>query len=563
MNPRCITAVNAAAGRPLSASQIKAIDDRISATMRRLARTDPNWKAKSIDTRMTEAATLAMQEIKAEAARKVENAQRQVLKTFETGTRIDKQQTLHTGWSRARSLVEDITHTQHYIEGIRKQAVGSLMDLIDAAGSTQGATAGRKVLQFLFDAENPQMTRDLVAEVFGGAKGSSGNTLAKQGARAWLDTIEAMRQRFNDAGGDVGKLDYGYLPQPHDQARVRDAGREAWAAKTLDKLDRTRYLREDGALMNDAEVLDLLRASWDTLATDGLNKTEPGAFRGNGAKANKGSDSRVIHFKDGEAFLAYNAEFGRGSMYDAMIGHIGAMSRDIGLVERMGPNPENQFRLQKDLAERADGGKERAFANRPDAYWAVVSGKTGAPDSARLAEIGQHVRNVQTFGKLAGAVLSSITDLGSIMVTAGFNKLDYWDLIKNTATAAGGDAKDFANMHGMISDSAANDMNRWMGENIANNWSGQTGERDHEAVSHERMDRHASPRLLADHAGRAGQTGGQGLGQPDRVGPHAPAAQGHHARRLGGDQRGQADGLPGAEDADARGHCIDRRPARC
>lgn len=488
MNPKCIAQVTAAAGRALTGAQIKAIDDRISETMRRLARQDPQgWQAKSMDQRVTEAATLAMQEVQAAAARKVENAQRQVLKTLETTNRIATQQQLHNGWSRSRALVEDLTHTQHYIEGLKKEAVGSLMDLIDAAGSKQGAGAGRRVLQMLFDAENPQMTRDLTAEIFAGTTGRSGNPEAKAGARAWLDTIEAMRQRFNAAGGDVGRLDYGYLPQPHDQARIRDVGADAWAAKTLDKLDRTRYLREDGTLMNDAEVLGLLRASWETLATDGLNKTEPGAFRGNGARANRGSDSRVLHFKDGDAFLAYNAEFGRGSMYDAMIGHIGAMARDIGLVERMGPNPENQFRLQLDLAERADGVIRTSFANKPQAYWSILTGKTGADANgkiwtpmtpftgqyANLANFGQHARNIQTFAKLGGAVLSSITDLGTIMVTTGYNKLSYWDLLKNTATAAGADAKEFANMHGLIAESMTQDLNRWQGENIANNWSGR------------------------------------------------------------------------------------------
>lgn len=474
MNPKCKAQVTAAAGRALSDAQFKAIDDRISETMRRLARQDPQgWQAKSIDQRMTEAAALAMQDIQATAARKVENAQRQVLKTVETTARIETQQRLHDGWSRSRALVEDLQHTHNSIQGEHKKYFGDLIGLIDAAGSKQGAGAGRRVLQVLFDAENPQMTKDLTAEIFAGATGRSGNAEAKAGARAWLDTIEAMRQRFNAAGGDVGQLDYGYLPQPHDQARIRDVGADAWAAKTLDKLDRTRYLREDGSLMNDAEVLGLLRASWETLATDGLNKTEPGAFRGNGARANRGSDSRVLHFKDGDAFLAYNAEFGRGSMYDAMLGHVGAMARDIVLVERMGPNPENQFRLQLDLAERADGGIKRAFGNKPQAYWSILSGKTGVPDSARLANFGQHARNVQTFAKLGGAVLSSITDLGTIMVTTGYNKLSYWDMLKNTATAGGDQAKEFANMHGMIAESAIQDVNRWQGEHIANNWSGR------------------------------------------------------------------------------------------
>ena len=473
MNPKCISQVSRAAGRALTQAEIKGLDDRMNQTMRMLARQDPaGWGAKSPDTRVMEAAAVAMKDMQAQAARKAENAQKQIIKTIETTTRIDTlKENLGSGTSRA--LVEDLNNTQLYVDGIKKQYTAGLMDLIEAAGSGQGATAGRRVLQFLFDAENPVMTRDLVAEIFAQGAGKTGNQIAQAGAKAWLQTIEAMRGRFNDAGGDVGKLDYGYLPQPHDSARVRNAGADAWAAATLPKLDRTRYLHDDGRLMNDAEVTGMLRSAWETLATDGLSKTEPGTFKGTGARANAGSDSRVLHFKDGESYLSYNAQFGLGGMYDGMIAHIGGMARDIGLVERMGPNPANQFRLQLDLAERADQGIKRSFGNKPQAYWDILSGQTGAPESARIAALGQHARNIQTFGKLAGAVISSITDLGTMVVTAGYNKLPYWDLLKNTMTAGGKDAKEFANTHGMIAESMISDLNRWQGENIANNWSGR------------------------------------------------------------------------------------------
>lgn len=473
MNPKCISQVSRAAGRALTQAEIKGLDDRMNQTMRMLARQDPaGWGAKSPDTRVMEAAAVAMKDMQAQAARKAENAQKQIIKTIETTSRIDTlKANLDSGTSRA--LVEDLNNTQLYVDGIKKQYTAGLMDLIEAAGSGQGATAGRRVLQFLFDAENPVMTRDLVAEIFAQGAGKTGNQIAQAGAKAWLQTIEAMRGRFNDAGGDVGKLDYGYLPQPHDSARVRNAGADAWAAATLPKLDRTRYLHDDGRLMNDAEVTGMLRSAWETLATDGLSKTEPGTFKGTGARANAGSDSRVLHFKDGESYLSYNAQFGLGGMYDGMIAHIGGMARDIGLVERMGPNPANQFRLQLDLAERADQGIKRSFGNKPQAYWDILSGQTGAPESARIAALGQHARNIQTFGKLAGAVISSITDLGTMVVTAGYNKLPYWDLLKNTMTAGGKDAKEFANTHGMIAESMISDLNRWQGENIANNWSGR------------------------------------------------------------------------------------------
>ena len=425
MNPKCISQVSRAAGRALTQAEIKGLDDRMNQTMRMLARQDPaGWGAKSPDTRVMEAAAVAMKDMQAQAARKAENAQKQIIKTIETTTRIDTlKENLGSGTSRA--LVEDLNNTQLYVDGIKKQYTAGLMDLIEAAGSGQGATAGRRVLQFLWDAENPVMTRDLVAEIFAQGAGKTGNQIAQAGAKAWLQTIEAMRGRFNDAGGDVGKLDYGYLPQPHDSARVRKAGADKWAADTLPKLDRTRYLHDDGRLMNDAEVTGMLRSAWETLATDGLSKTEPGTFKGTGARANAGSDSRVLHFKDGESYLSYNAQFGLGGMYDGMIAHIGGMARDIGLVERMGPNPANQFRLQLDLAERADQGIKRSFGNKPQAYWDILSGQTGAPESARIAALGQHARNIQTFGKLAGAVISSITDIGTTVVTAGYNKLPY------------------------------------------------------------------------------------------------------------------------------------------
>lgn len=472
MKPQCVAAVTQAAGRRLTDAEMQGIEDRLSAAMRRLARDDPQaWMAKPYDQQVLEGAQLAMQDMRADAQRKLANAQRQVVATAATEQRVRDLQA-NTDSGRNSALVEDINNTNLYADGIKRQSMSQLMDLIAATSSRQDASVGRRALMFLFDAQNPQMTQDLITEIFARGKGNSGNALAQQGAKAWLDVIEGMRQRFNAAGGDVGRLDYGYMPQAHDSARVRAATQDAWAAKTLPLLDRSRYLREDGSRMNDGEVLDFLRAAWDTIASDGLNKMEPGRFQGSGARANRRADARQIHFADGQAYLEYNRQFGMGTMYDAMRGHVGGMARDIALVERYGPNPSAQFTLQNDLARKADGGQKRIAGNFPQAYWDIVTGVTGSPESARLAQVGQTVRNIQTMGKLAGAVISSVTDLGTILVTAGYNKLPYWDLLRNTARAGTADAREFANTHGMIAESMMSDLNRWAGENIKNGWSG-------------------------------------------------------------------------------------------
>jgi len=484
VNPKCRANLNAArvqaGGKPLTDAQAANIEGRMRNTMRQLARTDPAWQSYPADQRMLLGAQQAAADIAAEARRKVDNAQRQVLKTAETVQRITDSMARQTEWTHSRALVEDMQRTANYIDGVKRDNARQLMGLIEAAASKKDTSLGRKALMVLFDAENPAMTRDVALEVFAQGKANTGNAMAKAGAEAWLAVTDAMRKRFNDAGGDVGKLDYGYLPQAHDAMRVLAKGQDAWAAEVLPLLDRNRYVNEAGARLPDAEVLDALKGAWETISTDGANKREPGAFKGAGSRANRGSESRQIHFKDGESYLAYQAKFGTGSMYDAMIGHIGGLSRDIGLVERYGPNPESLMRVQFDVAKRAD--EARGFFGQvaedqagPKAQWSVLSGASGAPVHAKVASVAAHVRNIETFGKLQGAVLSSITDMGTYFVTTGYNKMPYFDALTNLGRAAGKQDREFLNAHGLLAESMISDLNRWSGEHLAANWSGRIG----------------------------------------------------------------------------------------
>lgn len=477
MNPKCRTQLNAArqsaGGKALTDAQAKSIDDRMSDTMRRLARRDPHWQSYTPDQRLLMAAQQAAGDLAAEAARKVANAQRQALATAEVEQAITSTQA-RDGGGRNAALVHHIDQTNAYAEGIKRDALRGLVDLVEAAKSQQGAGPGRRALMFLFEAQNPIMSRDLALEIFGSGKAGTGNALAQRGAQAWLDTIESLRQRFNAAGGDVGRLDYGYLPQPHDQARVLSVGRDKWVADMLPLIDRSRYVDEAGARLPDSAVIDLLGSAWETISSGGLNKSTPGAFKGSGARANRGSDSRQLHFRDGQAYLDYLHQYGTGSMYDAMMRHISGLTRDIALVERYGPNPEAQMRLQTDLASRADGGPKRVFGNTPEAYWRVMSGAAASAESPLVARVASDIRNIESFGKLQGALLSSLTDIPTYFVTAGYNKLGYWDSLKALAqTATQGDTREFLTSHGIIAESMISDLNRWAGDNIRQNWSGR------------------------------------------------------------------------------------------
>lgn len=487
MHPKCIAAVQAAAGgRQISAGKLNAIEDAIkskTAELARRARKDPaeiaRWRALTPEQRMTEAAVAAMQDVQAEAALKVYRASLQVLREAETATRIAEQRALPgTTLSESQGLVRDIENTALHQHAVRDEAISGLTDLIDAAENRDGTGALRNLGMRIFDLDNPAMTADVVREVFGLADGRTGNVAAKKAAEAWLSTIESLRQRFNAAGGNIGKLGYGYLSQAHDAVRVAGAGPQAWAAKVLPLLDREQYVRPDGSLMDDAEVTKLLEAAHETIASEGDNKVAPGSFTGSGARANRGADHRVLHFKDGDAWMAYMKEYGEGSLYDAMMGHIGKMARDIGLIERYGPNPEKTYRIQSDIAERADGAgsmANRGFLNKPEAYWSIITGKSGTPENRVIAQVGNDVRNVQTAAKLGGATLSAISDVGTVAATLNYHKLPYFDMLANIGRRLkpGSEEADFLRAHGVIAESLASSMNRWTGDNMTHSLTGR------------------------------------------------------------------------------------------
>jgi hypothetical protein len=480
MHQNCVNSVNAAAGRTLTEAQLAKIEERLKGTMKRLAVSDPKaWSAMSRSDQVRMGAEAAMQDVKAEAEMKVKRAEMQAERTDATEQRVaDFRQ--QYGASRSRALVHDMQATSNYVEAIKVHSISRMADLMDAVTNSEGATAGRRVMMFLFDAENPHMTKDLVAEIFGNGDGRTGNKVAQEGAKAWLTVIEELRQRFNAAGGDIRKLLYGYIPQPHDAVRILKAGADAWTSKVLPMLDRAQYLNEDGTRMNDAQVMGYLHQAWETLSSEGMNMREAGAFVGEAARAKKGGEARGIHFKNADSYLQYMGEFGRGSPYDAMMGHIGSLSRSIGLVERYGPNPNAQMRLHFDLADKADGKLQRVgmglgpFRVDPKGLWNIVNGNASAPADTLYAAGGSVVRNVQVSSKLAGTVIKSLPDLSTFVNTVGYNKLSYWEAIKNLkAVATSADAREFMAMHGLIANSAIHEVNRFVVENIRQTWSGR------------------------------------------------------------------------------------------
>ncbi len=463
MKVECIEAVQKAIGRSITQQEARGIEEKILATQRRLAARDPKaWAAMPREGRLRAAAEAASKDLQHAAELKVTRA----ALTVEAHAR-HVPDVENAGKDGFKVIQRKLDQTDAYIKGVQHEYLQKTLDTIDYATTQDTGSLAMRGIRWISNLENPEKSLSFVREVFGK---DSGDTGAKAAAKAWLESVENMRQRFNQAGGDVRKLSYGYLPQPHDSGRIRETGLSTWVREVFPMVDRSRYVSETGNPLNDAEIGKLLEEAWRTISSDGWAKVEPGQFRGEGSLANAGSQARVIHFKDAESYVTYLGKYGHGTVFDALSGHIGWMARNIGMVEQFGPNPAALFRTMHDTAKQAGGVDRVNLLMNTEDMWKTLSGELNNPESQRAARIGQGLRNVEVFGKLQGATLSAVTDVPTYFVTLGYNRLNFWQGSINLVRAFGSDARHYADVAGLVAESKISDMNRWAEGNIGQGW---------------------------------------------------------------------------------------------
>jgi hypothetical protein len=242
----------------------------------------------------------------------------------------------------------------------------------------------------------------------------TGDAIAKKGAQAWLKMAEDFRMRFNDGGGNIGKLDDWGFPQHHSQELVAKAGRDTSVNAVLPALDRARYVDDAGVPMSEPALREFLGKAWDTIATNGYANMEPGQFKGTGAKANRHAEERQIHFKSADSYLTYWETFGEKTFPDILMGHVESMARDLAFVEHFGPNPDTAYRTLRDMAVRQQAvadptrlTKIEQQAVAVDRLWDTATGKTIPVANRAVARTFDALRNLNVAGKLGSAFWAS------------------------------------------------------------------------------------------------------------------------------------------------------------
>jgi len=423
MKDQCKAAVAKALGKAtLNQQEATDIENRIKDAMKSLAKKDiQNWRNLSDAEKLVKAGEFVAEDIQAQLKRKHAIATRDILTQNKNLAQLD-----HPTLS-ASEVVDRMVAPHGDMSGIQSidskaRAIASVYrgDLVDFYTNIKGG------LGVFTDAE---LVQKIVRERF---NDSTGDPLAKKISDKMGEVFEGMRERFNRAGGDIGKLDDWGLPQTHSLEKIVLAGKQAWVQKAEGLIDTSKYVHEDGTYYSQQEIRELLEYSFDTLSSNGANKTEIGrqSFGGNSKVTSRHSESRVLHFKDAESWMEYQSEFGGMPFVDLVEAHINGLSKDIAMVENLGSSPKNAMRILMDAAEQKDWqkgvdandtGKSR---KRAQTMFDEFTGQN-TPQSEVLANLGLAYRSMNVASMLGGTTISSVTDQAMIAKTASIHGIAY------------------------------------------------------------------------------------------------------------------------------------------
>lgn len=386
----------------------------------------------------------------------------QFIKKLQTQVRLDRQIHAHPK-NAAEGLLSTLTHdlagradglnVDKLREGIRGLAYADMPDMVlELSAKNLGLTRNRKLEQ------------NVVRALFGDTKDEAANKIAGQ----WRKGVEALRQRFIKAGGDMPELNDWIMPQNHDSRLLNNVTAEEWTDYIMPLLDREKTTDSiSGFPFEDDELRAVLADVYETLRTNGLNKMEPGQPKTRNL-ANKYKEHRFLFFKDADAWIKYNETFGNADIFKTLTEHIDNMANDIAFLEVWGPNPDLMKSYMSDMVRKEaallrDEKAQNKIVSKLhsfDVLWDDISGNSAVPVNPTTAKVNSEIRSLMISSQLGGAFLSQLSDFVTNGLTAKFNGLAATDLYKNVfKLMTGNKARNFAVHIGL----GADEMTRILG----------------------------------------------------------------------------------------------------
>ncbi len=273
--------------------------------------------------------------------------------------------------------------------------------------------------------------RDWVRELYGEG---TGNGVAAAAARGFKEAAEYGRRTFNAAGGDIPEKSNWHLPNPElvpeNLRRIGQSKYEEFMHRALDEGRLRIWDYQADEAVSPLKAAEIISQAFARSESNGLVDFVPGQ-RGGTKLANSRGDHRVFEWTSPDAWLEANAFFGRGDegIFDALVGHLEGLARDIGLVERFGPNASAGMQLAIDRAVKM--GASATERKRLERLREFIAGDTMSPVRPWLAAAGSGLRHYLTGTRLGSATLTSVTDFETVRLTAAWNGLEVTKILSN------------------------------------------------------------------------------------------------------------------------------------
>lgn len=437
MRPECREAVEKALGRKTPTNYRNRISLIYQRSQNILARTDPDWIMKSPAERAEAIAQKTASDISIQIAKNNQNIARDAVLKAQIESQIYNHRTLNP----IQALMRKIAYfsDQSGIQSAEKHA-----QALHSLWMSRVADVFTKTQERFGMSVNKTMTDDIIRVMFGG---KSNNPEINAMAKEVSETLEEMRLAFNRHGGNIKKLDnYGFMTS-HDQKKVALTDQSEWVNDVVQGLDRNQYIKEDGSLMNEAELRAVLDDVYQTVATNGANKDLKALNQqrksdaitpvgGKGKMANRHQESRTLHFKDGDAWLNYQEKYGtynESGFHEILKNHTQRMATEIAMMQNFGSNPRLAFEtilneaLIRAKADPKNGQKHGALdkqAHRATSMYNTLDAHTRAIDST-LGNITGGLRALMVSSKLGSTTITTFGDHATMKRTGNMLGLSY------------------------------------------------------------------------------------------------------------------------------------------
>lgn len=432
MKPACALVVEKLLGRKPTKGELDSIETRIYSSMQELQAKDPAaWRAKTRDQRLQEAATLARQKTVADVARAHSNTFRDMeikadqlkrLESFAPGTKKDQGQLKSL---RQRAIYDaQMRGGDVSVEVKRKAIFRDFARDIDDVG-------GKGKLWGLI--QDPIEQKNLMKAIRSEPTGKPEVDAAGAQIRQVLD--KALTQ-MQDAGIHISALEDWHTPQPWAWEKV-GADREQFVKDALDAVNPDRYLNQDGSPMNQAQIEKMIRASAETLGTNGSNKRAEKQGTGfSGTVGGSRNAPRQLHFKDADSYMRMMDKYGSAdNVYSMLNHHLNGVARDIAAARSFGRDADNFFPQLVEKGFAADAanvhGKDpearkknlqklEKLKIRTLKEWQAMRQPDHPGSMPGWAKVSQTIRGVAGATLLGSSTLAAIPDL---QMALGYTRL--------------------------------------------------------------------------------------------------------------------------------------------